>query len=152
LITLRALLSSEEFAPLFGKLTEHLDEIFTRKFFERYISALKEKISALSGKRVYFFGFGAAYEYYKKMLTGIHPVKILVSMIPESGLPKWVDGIEVEFLHNAFSGDRDDQPAVIIFARKAHVSTMIDNLAKAHDRYAQGNNCIPCILFENMGI
>jgi hypothetical protein len=105
---------------------------------------IKSRISLLRHKEVYYFGIGAAYEYYKPLFDAVRPQAALVSMIPACGLPDQIDGIPVRFADDVLAGNNVVLP-IVIFGRKKHAYAMLHFLALNHPAWL-GENVLACLL------
>jgi hypothetical protein len=111
---------------------------------------LRMHSTALAGRRVLFFGCGAAYERYKKLFAAVRPEAVLLDMVPDSGLPEQVDGIPVRFVRDvlpAASREKDPPPPIIIiFARAQWASSIAERIKQEYPVFA--DRLIICRLFD----
>jgi hypothetical protein len=129
--------SGHEDSPAF------LASLYTKIVTERHHEQLQKKAEALAGKPVYYFGCGAAYEYYKGLFQRCLPQCMLLTMPIPGGTPASVDGLPIRHPRDVLG--KGERLPMILFVKLEYSGSMLDGLAREYPEY-EGDLIVPCVL------
>ncbi|GHU03937.1 hypothetical protein FACS1894205_1330 [Alphaproteobacteria bacterium] len=141
--------TEEKLSHMRAVLTKHLDENMRLADENNKLNAeleqfrifkIKEKAAQLQGKEVFFYGAGAAYEYYKSFFSGVRPRGMLLDAWYANSFP----GTEcLPVLNPDVLSDADKEIPVIVFCRSEYLNDMMERVSVT---FSSAADIFPCVL------
>lgn len=146
LVRLRPLESEEEFAQSLSLQEPELRRLFFSKLRKRHEECLTMQAEALSGKKVYFWGYDAPYVRHRQIFSGTVPQAILVNKDHDPSPPAEVDGIPVLFAQDVLR--KGPVLPIVVFARDAYMKWVVFVIEEMNPAFG-GTNLTLCRFFED---